>query len=304
VATWASYSASGRTRCGVVVGDKVHPYPGGETLLDLITGDVLGPAAERALAAPAVDLDGRSIVAPFQPTSLRDSMSFHEHVRNAVGGELHPLHLQFPNFYFTNPAAVIGPFQDVPRAPGSEQFDYELEIGAVVGKAGHNIAPADAEEHIAGYTMFIDWSARDVQFTEMVLNIGPAKGKDTATTLGPFFVTADEFEPLRKEKGFDIGMRAAVNGREISHGNWSTINWSFRDIIAYASRGTTLRPGDVIGSGTVGRGCLLEHYRLGSPAFEGWLEPGDVVELSVDLIGDTRQTIVAGDPIHPLSSGW
>ena len=231
-------------------------------------------------------------------------MCFHEHIRNCMGGEIDARHLLYPTFYISNSAAVIGPFDDVKIAPRSEQYDYELEVAAVIGTAGHNIRPQDAEAHIAGYTMYIDWSARDVQFDEMNLRLGPAKGKDTATTLGPLFVTKDEFEPLRKNKGFDVTMTVRVNGRQVSSGNWSTIDWTFSDVIAYTSRGTTLSPGDVLGSGTVGLGCLFEHYQTKSPAFQGWLQPGDVVEMKVDLIGTTKQTVIAADEHYPLSSGW
>jgi len=303
---WVSFSDAGAIRTGVVVGNSVHPYTGSESLIELIGGgtDALAKAGNAAVAGPTVDLADLSIVEPFRPPSMRDSMCFHEHIRNCMGEDIDPRHSLYPTFYISNAAAVIGPFDNVKIAPKSEQYDYELEVAAVIGKVGHNIRPEDAERHIAGYTMYIDWSARDVQFDEMNLRLGPAKGKDTATTLGPYFVTADEFEPLRKNKGFDVGMTVTLNGREVSRGNWSTIDWTFSDVIAYTSRGTTLSPGDVLGSGTVGRGCLFEHFQIKSPAFQGWLQPDDVVEMTVDLIGSTKQTVVAADEHHPLSSGW
>jgi 2-keto-4-pentenoate hydratase/2-oxohepta-3-ene-1,7-dioic acid hydratase in catechol pathway len=305
---WLSYATGSGTGVGVLAEDGVHPYPGSESLLGLVESGPqnLSAAAERALAAAPYELAALELVAPFRPPSMRDAMCFHEHIRNcALDGEaLDERHSLFPAFYFSNPAAVLGPYDDVPIAPGSEQYDYELEIGAVIGRRGHNIHPADAEGYIAGYTIYIDWSARDVQFNEMGLRLGPAKGKDTATTLGPVLVTADELEPHRTTKGFDLAMTASVNGTEISTGNWATIDWSFADVIAYTSRGTTLLPGDVLGSGTVGWGCLFEHFQTKAPSFPGWLKPGDVVEMHVDGIGDTKQTIRAAETTHPLSSGW
>ncbi|MGC3971855.1 MAG: fumarylacetoacetate hydrolase family protein [Pirellulales bacterium] len=304
---WLTYNTPGGVKSGVLDDAGVHEYSGPESLLELIgTGnDGLSAAGEEALRQPGVDVTSLEIVAPFQPPSMRDSMCFHEHIRNCnLGAEFDERHRQFPAFYFSNPAATIGPFDDAHIGPGSQMFDYELEVAAVIGKRGSNIRAEDAQEYIIGYTMYIDWSSRDVQFNEMQMLLGPAKGKDTATTLGPTLVTKDEFEPLRKNKGFDIAMRASINGRQISEGNWSTIDWTFDDVIAYTSRGTTLVPGDILGSGTVGRGCLYEHYRLDPSEFHGWLKPGDIVEMHIDLIGDTRQTVVAAAPRHPLSSGW
>lgn len=304
---WLTYETSDGPKSGVLDDRGVHQYDGPESLLELVGQglDGLLAAGRQALAGPGVPADDLTITAPFRPPSMRDSMCFHEHIRNCnLSSEFDERHAQFPTFYIANPTATIGPFDDAHIGPGSEMFDYELEVAAVIGKEGYNIRPEDADDYIIGYTMYIDWSSRDVQFTEMALGLGPAKGKDTATTLGPTLVTKEEFEPLRKNKGFDIGMRASVNGKQISQGNWSTIDWSFDDVIAYTSRGTTLVPGDVLGSGTVGRGCLYEHFQLESPEFPGWLKPGDVVEMHVDLIGDTRQTVAAAAPKHLLSSGW
>lgn len=304
---WLTYETADGTRPGVVDDAGVHEYPGPESLLDLIGRglDGLLAAGEQALASPAVAYDSLKVVAPFRPPSMRDSMCFHEHIRNCnLSSEFDERHNKFPTFYLSNPTATIGPFDDAHIGPGCEMFDYELEVAAVIGKEGYNIRPEDAEDHIVGYTIYIDWSSRDVQFAEMELRLGPAKGKDTSTTLGPTLVTKDEFEKLRKDKGFDVTMRASVNGNQISEGNWSTINWGFDDVIAYTSRGTTLVPGDVLGSGTVGRGCLYEHFQLESSEFPGWLKPGDVVEMEVDLIGKTKQKVVEASTKHLLSSGW
>ncbi len=305
---WLSYATSTGTGVGVLSEDGVHPHPGPENLLGLIESGAQGlsEAAERALEEPPRDPASLRALPPLHPPSMRDAMCFHEHIRNCAldGKAIDSRHALFPAFYFSNPAGVLAPYDDVPVAPGSEQYDYELEIGAVIGRRGHNIHPADAQGYIIGYTIYIDWSARDVQFHEMGLRLGPAKGKDTATSLGPVLVTADELEPYRTAKGFDLAMTATVNGTEISTGNWSTIDWSFADVIAYTSRGTTLLPGDVLGSGTVGWGCLFEHFQTGASSFPGWLTPGDVVEMHVEGIGDTKQTVIAAEPKHALSSGW
>ena len=219
-------------------------------------------------------------------------------------GELDPVHKQLPAFYFSNPTAVLSPLDDAPISPGCEMFDYELEVAAVIGVPGGNIPREDAISHIIGYTMYIDWSARDMQWADMQTRLGPGKGKDGATTLGPVLVTADEFESLRSGKGFDVNMSVAINGEPFSSNNWATINWGFDDVICYASRGTTLRSGDVLGSGTVGRGCLFEWSQLDPEGFRGWLKEGDVVTFTVDLIGSMSIRVAAADVRHLLSSGY
>ncbi|KXO98335.1 fumarylacetoacetate hydrolase family protein [Tsukamurella pseudospumae] len=304
---FATYSdvPGGATRAAVLDGEMLYPVSGASSVLDLI-GDgldqlLLHGRTARETASP-VPLASVRLEAPLQPPSMRDTMSFHEHIVNCMG-EVDPLHHEFPCFYVTNHDAVIGPNDEARVSPGCEQFDYELEVATVIGRPGTNIAPNEAAEHIIGYTTYIDWSARDLQFEEMQLRLGPAKGKDGATTLGPVLVTADEFAPLRAGKGHDIGMRVAINGEPISSGNWSSINWTFDDVVAFTSRGTSLRTGAVIGSGTVGKGCLLEQRALDPEGFRGWLRPGDVVTFEVDLIG--RMDITVGSPLprHPLSSG-
>lgn len=303
---FATYSdGTGETRAAVLQDGRLYAVPGAASVLDLI-GDGLDALLEHGRAALAsavpVAVETVRLEAPLRPPSLRDSMCFHEHIVNCMG-EVDPLHHEFPAFYLSNHAAVIGPEDDAAISPGCEQFDYELEVAAVIGRPGSNIRPEDAREHIVGYTTYIDWSARDLQFEEMSLRLGPAKGKDGATTLGPVLVSADELEPLRKDKGFDVAMSVAINGEPVSAGNWATIDWSFDDVVAYTSRGTHLVTGDVLGSGTVGRGCLFEHRALDPEGFRGWLQEGDVVTFEVDLIGRMDVRIAAPVTRHPLSSG-
>ena len=296
---------AGTTHAAVLQDGQLYPVAGAASVLDLIGDGVEGllDHGRSALdAATPVPVDSVRLEAPLRPPSLRDSMCFHEHIVNCMG-TVDPRHLQFPAFYLSNHAAVQGPADPVAISPGCEKFDYEMEVAAVIGRPGSNIRPQDARQHIVGYTMYIDWSARDLQFEEMEVRLGPAKGKDGATTLGPVLVSADELEPLRSGKGFDVTMSVAIDGVPISTGNWSTIDWSFDDVVAYTSRGTHLVTGDVLGSGTVGKGCLVEQRALNPDGFRGWLREGEVVTFEVDLIGRMDIPVAAALPRHPLSSG-
>jgi len=301
---WASYDSDGHPRVALVDGGSLRAAPGVERLVDLLgdDGQKLADAADRATRDPleVVPIADVRLRAPVPaPPSIRDFMAFEEHVRNCRGATgVDPVWYEQPIFYFTNPAAVHAPGEDVAVSPGSVAFDYELEVGAVVGRGGRDLRPNDAEAHIAGYLVLIDWSARDLQRREMTARLGPAKGKDSATTLGPFLVTPDELEPRRSGNGYDLAMTATVNGRQYTDGNWKTIHWSFGELLAYASRGTQLVPGDVLGSGTVGRGCILELSTLHGAERYPWLAPGDEFHAQVELLGEVSARIVAGaDPI-------
>jgi 2-keto-4-pentenoate hydratase/2-oxohepta-3-ene-1,7-dioic acid hydratase in catechol pathway len=305
---WVTYlSADGTERPGLLRDGSVHGLDG--TLLALISAEGgLAAAADRAVAAPVevVDLADVRLAAPIpRPPSVRDFLSFEEHLRNALHAlgrtDVPPVWFEQPVFYFTNPAAIRGPDEEIPISPGCEAFDYEVEVAAVVGRAGSDLTPAEAEAHIAGYTIFCDWSARDVQAHESTIGLGPAKGKDGATSIGPVLVTPDELEPHRDGKGFRLAMRASVNGRELGGGTWAEIHWSFGQMLAYASRGTELRPGDVIGSGTVGSGCLLELSGLHGAERYPWLQPGDVVTIEVEQLGTITGRIIQGPATVPLS---
>jgi 2-keto-4-pentenoate hydratase/2-oxohepta-3-ene-1,7-dioic acid hydratase in catechol pathway len=197
-----------------------------------------------------------------------------------------------PAFYFTNPYAVHGPHDDVQLPPGCTLFDFELEVAAVIGRGGCDIAVADAEAHIAGYVLMNDWSARDLQFAEMQVQLGPAKGKDSATTLGPVLVTPDELAPHRVGNAFALRMTAEVNGTVIGEDTWNTMAFSYAQMIAYASRGTEVRTGDILGSGTCGGGCLAELW--GRHGFDSHppLSPGDTITLSVERLGSQTSRIL------------
>ena len=306
---WATFEDDqDRERVGLVRDDAVHALEPGLRLLDLLgdRGARLAEAGERAASDPsaAYPLDAVRLLPPVPvPPSVRDFYAFEQHVRTARqrrGLEMEPDWYQLPVFYFTNPAAILGPGDPVPVPPGSAQLDFELEVAAVVGEGGSDLDPETAARHIAGFTVMNDWSARDLQKREMKLSLGPAKGKDFATSIGPFLVTADELEPFRKDRAYDLAMTASVNGVEYSRASVSDIYWSFGEMLAYASRGTRLVPGDVIGSGTCGTGCILELSLVHGEAAYPWLKPGDEVVLEVEGIGRLPNRVVEGRPLRPL----
>lgn len=227
-----------------------------------------------------------------RPPTLRDFYAFEQHVRTAFanrGQEVPPEWYQIPVFYYSNPGSVIGPDDTLVYPPFTKSLDYELEIACIISKAGINITPEQATSYIFGYTILNDWSARDVQRQEMAVRLGPAKGKDFASSLGPWIVTPDELADHAVDRPgvYDLEMCARVNGKVRSQGNFKDIHYSFAEMIARASDGTWLRPGDVLGSGTVGSGCLLELTRGKGP----WLQPGDIVELEIEHIGVLRNVI-------------
>ncbi|OHU99410.1 fumarylacetoacetate hydrolase family protein [Mycobacterium talmoniae] len=307
---WVTYRDGAGERTGVLSGEAIHPLPAGVTLLELIRGGPAGlrRAGEEALRAPATArLAEVTLMAPIpRPPSIRDSLCFLEHMRNcqaAMGGGrvLKDTWYRVPAFYFACPATVLGPYDDAPMAPGSAWQDFELEIAAVIGVAGKDLSVAEAEAAIIGYTIFNDWSARDLQQLDSQLGIGQAKGKDSGVTLGPYLVTPDELEPYRRGGKLGLGVTALVNDTVIGSGSTATMDWSFGEVISYASRGVTLAPGDVVGSGTVPTCTLVEHLSLSAPeTFPGWLHDGDVVTLRVQGLGETRQTVRATPAPHPL----
>lgn len=252
--------------------------------------------------------DGAKIVHPLgdvtlrapipRPPSMRDGYAFRQHVETARrnrGLEMIPEFDQFPVFYFTNHHGVVGPGELRVQKLQAERLDFELEAAIVVGKEAKNVSAAHADELIFGMTIMNDFSARAMQMEEMKLSLGPAKGKDFATGLGPWLVTIDELLPTMQKtpKGahFDLEMRAFVNGVQVSRGNVKDMTWTFAQILERASYGVTLYPGDVIGSGTCGTGCFLELN--GSKITNNqWLKHGDKVALEIDRLGRLENGIV------------
>jgi fumarylacetoacetate (FAA) hydrolase len=259
-----TFEVSGREAPGRIEGDRVVELGAPSLVAWLVDGgEEVGEhgLGEARLRAPVP-----------HPPSVRDFYAFERHAATARaqrGLEMAPEWYQIPVFYFSNPAAVLGPEDEVRFPSESSAWDYELEAAAVVG----------AGERIAGFTVLNDWSARDLQKMEMAVGLGPAKGKDFATSIGPVLVTPDELGDLRLE------MVARVNGEERSRGTLGDLHWSWKELVAHAARNTRLQPGDVLGSGTVGTGCILEHG-------DGrWLQSGDVVELEIEGIGVLRNRV-------------
>jgi fumarylacetoacetate (FAA) hydrolase len=231
--------------------------------------------------------------APFAVASIRDFYAFEQHVRTCRqqrGLDMVPQWYQVPVFYFSNPACVIGDGDPVYAPSGSQALDYELELACVIGKSARDL-PADdrAMDCVAGFTIMNDWSARDLQRVEMAVGLGPSKSKDFATSLGPRLVPWSELRSFYSDGRLHLMMRARVNGRELSRGNARDMYWSWPQILAHASRDTELRPNDIIGSGTVGTGCILE---LTPERVGGWLQPGDVVELEIEHLGTLTNRVV------------
>jgi len=239
----------------------------------------------------ALPLDEVELLAPLPvPRSVRDFYAFEQHVKTSRrnrGLDMIPEWYEFPVFYFSNHHSIVGPESKVNKPAYTAWLDFELEVACIIGKKGKNIPRGQAHEHIAGFTILNDWSARDVQRKEMKVGLGPAKGKDFATSLGPYLVTLDELEDRRQGEHWDLAMTARINGKEVSRGNLKDLYFSFAQMIERASAECELHPGDVIGSGTVGTGCLLE---LGQDVHP-WLEAGDVVELEVERLGILRNQV-------------
>ncbi|HEX6342273.1 fumarylacetoacetate hydrolase family protein [Umezawaea sp.] len=296
-------------RCGVVVDDHLLRFPDGTTVLDLIrSGSLRGAGAAAVSAGDAVPLAGLRLLPPLDAPTVRDFVAFEEHVEGmvaAVPGNpgVAPEWYEAPTFYFTNPYALIGSGEDVPVPAGCDLLDFELEVAAVIGSGGRDLRPERARDHIVGYTIFNDWSARDLQFREMKVNLGPCKGKDFASTLGPVLVTADELEPYRDAEGFlRLAMTVEVNGREVGRDLLSNMGWPFEELVAYASRSAEIRPGDVLGSGTCGNGgCLAELWGRRGVQDPPPLKPGDVVTMTVEGIGGITNTVVASPDSPPVT---
>jgi 2-keto-4-pentenoate hydratase/2-oxohepta-3-ene-1,7-dioic acid hydratase in catechol pathway len=300
----ATFMHRGRPSAGVVVDGSVLPLPEGTTVLDLVRLGLpaaLAVAADLSRGAEAVPVAEVQLLPPLEPPTIRDFVAFEEHVEGVVrsvgeGATVVAEWYQAPTFYFTNPYAVIGAHDDVAIPPGCTLLDFELEVAAVIGREGRDLTPATAADHIFGYTVLNDWSARDLQRREMRVNLGPCKGKDFATTLGPWLVTADELTDRQDDEGFlPLAMTVAVNGVEIGRDLLSNMGWPFADLVAYAARGTSVRPGDVLGSGTCGNGgCLAELWGRNGTVTPPPLRSGDVVTMDVEGIGRISNRVVPG----------
>ena len=307
-ATYRSAAADGEDRVGYVRDGALYGLRTAVALIDLL-GDDGTWLYEAAVEAERAPLDVLPIAeVPFRPllpkpVSVRDFSSFLDHYRagiRAVGRDFDPGLLDLPIFYYTNHTNMVGD-GDMISIPGQcAQMDYELEVACVIGRSGIDIDPAEAERHIAGYCIMNDWSARDLLVDELGRAPMIAKGKDAGMGLGPLLVTPDEIADRRCGHGYDLTMIASVNGIEYSRGNWSSIDWNFGEMLAYASRNIWLRPGEVIGGGTVGGGCLLElGTTFGRDKFP-WLKAGDEVTVEIERLGRMRNRLQSGRSPHTL----
>jgi fumarylacetoacetate (FAA) hydrolase len=258
-------------------------------------GEIVEGYAAAAADNDEATLDAADLVfgpPVLQPRSLRDFYAFERHVKTMWerrGGTVPDAWYRLPIFYFSNVSEIRGPDDPVWCPAASRELDYELEVAALVDTPVTDVGAADREEAIGGYMIFNDWSARDLQREETTVRLGPAKGKDFASSIGPWLITPDELADARKGKGYDLAMTATVNGTELSRGTWADAQFSFGDMVARASADVRLRPGDLLGSGTVGSGCLLE---IKDESFRRWLEPGDRVSLAVERLGELVTPIV------------
>jgi 2-keto-4-pentenoate hydratase/2-oxohepta-3-ene-1,7-dioic acid hydratase in catechol pathway len=282
-------------RIGVVRPDDVVELARDESRLEPFFGDD-GEALDRLGAAIHADPAGEhqlaelDLLKPVEPVSMRDFMVFEEHIMpawNRSGLTRGPeVWYRQPVGYFSNVATMRGPRDGIEIPGGSSSLDFELEVGAVVGREAVSVTPEAAADCIAGYLILCDWSARDLQFDEMDGRLGPFKGKDFGSALGPVFVTPDELAGRRRGNGFDLLMTSSVNGREYGSDRWSSAYWSFEELISYASWNSRVEPQSLIGSGTCQGGCILELSIRHSAEEYPWLAAGDEVKLSIELMGD------------------
>ncbi|MCF8450749.1 MAG: fumarylacetoacetate hydrolase family protein [Taibaiella sp.] len=317
-----TFSQSGNETLAFLINDNLYATTAADSTLPATMKDLLQnweqsidkmKAADAAIkdgsnTAPGIPFGSAAILAPVpQPTSCRDGYAFRQHVAAARRNrkvDMIPEFDQYPIFYFTNHNAIQGP-GPIPCMPDHfKKLDFELEAAIVVCKKGRNITAAQADSYIGGYMIMNDMSARTLQMEEMLLNLGPAKGKDFSTVIGPMLVTPDELEPYKipakpnhTGNSYNLKMTCKVNGIQVSEGNLGDMDWTFAEILERCAYGVDILPGDVIGSGTVGTGCFLELNgtgKLNDPNYkEQWLQDGDIVEMNIDCLGHLSNTIVA-----------
>ncbi|MEC3853994.1 fumarylacetoacetate hydrolase family protein [Paenarthrobacter ureafaciens] len=300
----ARWNHDGGTHSGFVDGGICYALPDGHTVNHLLEAGLestLRIAAETLRSAYPAALADVQLLAPLVPSTIRDFVAFEEHVEgvrksiDGVAGVVAEWY-EAPTFYFTNPHTVTGTGDVIGIPAGCTDLDFETEVAAVLGHVpgsdGRNLSAEEAHRHIFGYTILNDWSARDLQRREMKVSLGPCKGKDFANTLGPWIVTADEFEELHDEEGFlPISMDVEVNGERIGQDLLSNMGWPFAELVAYASQDSVVRPGDVLGSGTCGSGCLAELWGRNGSKTPPPLKTGDAVRMTVEAIGSIENVV-------------
>lgn len=316
-----TFKTNDLAQTGILVNNQIFPLHTINPNITLTMRDMLNDWDNQSALAKAIEAEiiaghhaalgipcsNDILLAPVpQPTSCRDGYAFRQHVaaaRRNRGVPMIPEFDQYPIFYFTNHNAIQGP-GEIPCMPDHfHKLDFELEAAIVIGKRGRNVKAEDADQYIAGYMIMNDMSARRLQMEEMLLNLGPAKGKDFSTVIGPWLVTPDELEPYKIQakpghigNSYNLAMKCWVNGIQVSEGSVGDMDWTFAEIVERCAYGADIFPGDVIGSGTVGTGCFLELNgtgKLNNPNYpEQWLQPGDVVNMEIDGLGHLSNTIV------------
>lgn len=290
--------------CDKLIPDNMNAFlAGGEELMD--RAKKISASIKGGILAAKEEIFFELLAPVPHPSSCRDGYAFRQHVASARRNrklDMIPEFDSYPIFYFTNHNAIQGPGEITCMPDHFEKLDFELEAAVVIGKKGRNISAAEADDYIAGYMIMNDMSARTLQMEEMLLNLGPAKGKDFSTVIGPWLVTPDELEPYKVSakpghvgNAYNLSMKCWVNGVEVSSGSVADMDWTFAEIIERCAYGVDILPGDVIGSGTVGTGCFLELNGTGllnDPSFKPqWLQEGDVVEMEITGLGRLSNTI-------------
>lgn len=299
---------------GLVLGQgehlRVHPFDPGAGLVELLgeSAEWRESRADVAAAADGLTLDEVVLLPPVYPVAMRDFLTFEAHVDGMERGHGNPgppeEWYELPVFLFMAPHAVTGPYDDVAMPPDTERLDFELEIAAVICRDVRNVSAEDASAAIGGYCVMNDWSARDIQGREMRLKMGPSKGKDFATTIGPWVVTSDEFDTYRDADGFlDLEMTVSVNGVQLGGDRSASMGWSFEQLVSHASRASWVKAGEVLASGTCASGALAEAWGRNGALTPPPLQVGDVVEMTIEGIGTITNRVVAGDtelaPVPP-----
>lgn len=294
--------------CDKLIPDEMNAFlQGGDPLME--RAKVVNEQLVKGSLTPKEEIFYELLAPVPHPTSCRDGYAFRQHVAAARRNRKVDMIAEFdqyPIFYFTNHNAIQGPGEIECMPDHFQRLDFELEVAVVIGKKGRNIKAADADEYIAGYMIMNDMSARTLQMEEMLLNLGPAKGKDFSTVIGPWLVTPDELESYKVPaknghagNNYNLKMTCRVNGIEVSVGNMADMDWTFAEIIERCAYGVDILPGDVIGSGTVGTGCFLELNGTGllnDPAYQPqWLQPGDQVEMEITGLGVLTNVITKTD---------
>jgi len=321
-----TYKYKESVNLGLIINKKIHSLSSiAISMNDFLQmgEDAMGKAKELEESikngnsnSEGISVSDSELLAPVpNPPSCRDAYAFRQHVATARrnrGVDMIPEFDQFPIFYFTNHNAILGPTDSILCMPDHMQkLDFELEAAIVIGKKGRNIKAKDADRYIAGYLIMNDMSARALQMEEMKLNLGPAKGKDFCTIIGPYLVTKDELsdKKVKTTEGhngdtYSLNMKCWLNGELLSEGNMKDMNWTFAEIVERCAYGADILPGDVIGSGTVGTGCLLElngSHKLKNPDYQPvWLKDGDIIEMEIESLGRIKNKVVLEKNSHSL----